>query len=136
MLALAGDTMRRPDVGMLALGLFGVIAVLIGVMIFRFIYFDRSGSRPEVAEDLAEPGQGSRNWWQPERVGGRQCFLALQVGVTVDHRGGQPQPERILGLAERAGGQRSHAVLPDQVPGEVCAAVDAAAAEPAAPRLE
>jgi hypothetical protein len=35
--------MRRPDVGMLALGLFGVIAVLIGVMIFRFIYFDRSG---------------------------------------------------------------------------------------------
>jgi hypothetical protein len=42
MLALAADAIGRPDIATLAIGVFGAVIVLIGVVIFRFIYFDRS----------------------------------------------------------------------------------------------
>ena len=42
MLALAKDAIGGPDIAALAIGIFGAIAVLIAVMIFRLIYFDRS----------------------------------------------------------------------------------------------
>jgi hypothetical protein len=42
MLALAADAIGRPGIATLAIGVFGAIVVLIGMVIFRFIYFDRS----------------------------------------------------------------------------------------------
>jgi len=41
-LALPADAISRPDVITLAIGVFGAVVVLIAVVIFRFIYFDRS----------------------------------------------------------------------------------------------
>jgi hypothetical protein len=41
-LSLPAGAIGGPDVGMLAVGIFGGIVVLIAVVIFRFLYFDRS----------------------------------------------------------------------------------------------
>lgn len=42
MFALAADAIGRPDIATLAIGVFGAVVVLIAVVVFRFIYFDRS----------------------------------------------------------------------------------------------
>jgi hypothetical protein len=42
MLALPAEVMHRPDIALLAAGILGCIVVLIAVIVFRFIYFDRS----------------------------------------------------------------------------------------------
>lgn len=42
MLALPADAIERPNIATLAIGVFGAVVVLIGVVVFRFIYFDRS----------------------------------------------------------------------------------------------
>ena len=42
MFALPADTMGHPDLAMLVFGFFCAIIVLLGVLIFRFICFDRS----------------------------------------------------------------------------------------------
>jgi hypothetical protein len=42
MFALPAEAIGRPDIATLAIGVFGAIVVLIAVVVFRFIYFDRS----------------------------------------------------------------------------------------------
>jgi len=42
MLSLAAAVIRRPDIATLVIGVLGAVVVLIGVVVFRFIYFDRS----------------------------------------------------------------------------------------------
>jgi hypothetical protein len=41
-LALAESAVQRPDLAFLGVGVIGAIAVLVGVLVFRFIYFGRS----------------------------------------------------------------------------------------------
>jgi hypothetical protein len=42
MLAQQAEVMQRPDMALLGAGILGGIVVLIAVIVFRFIYFDRS----------------------------------------------------------------------------------------------
>jgi hypothetical protein len=41
-LALPEAAVQRPDLAFLGVGIIGALAVLVGVLVFRFIYFGRS----------------------------------------------------------------------------------------------